>query len=81
VFTLLDRLEVGRFKAMGMIIHGNRDPLYLNNSPVKIHSAIPQSFLWVVPNSGHVPVFGLAARFVQTAIPFLRGDREKKYAK
>ncbi len=65
-----------------LIVHVDRDPPYPINIPVEIHTAIPQSFRWVVPNGGHVPVFGyLAARFVQTVLPLLRGEWENKYAK
>ena len=36
---------------------------------------IPRSYLWVVPNGGHGPVFGDAGgRIFRTALPFLRGD-------
>ena len=40
-----------------------------------LRAAIPRSYLWVVPNGGHGPVFGDAApRFAETALTFLRGD-------
>jgi pimeloyl-ACP methyl ester carboxylesterase len=41
----------------------------------ELHAAIPRSFLWVVPNGGHGPIFGPhAPAFVATATAFLRGD-------
>lgn len=41
---------------------------------VDLYEAIPRSWLWVVPNGGHGPVFGAAApRFVETALTFLAG--------
>ena len=37
--------------------------------------AIPHSYLWVVPNGGHGPVFGeAAAPLSKTALAFLRGE-------
>ncbi len=65
-----------------LIVHGDRDALYPVDIPVAMHTSIPQSFLWIVPNGGHVPIFGhMAARFVQTALPFLRGEWERKHEK
>lgn len=58
-----------------LIVFGDRDPLYPVSLAFELHSAIPRSHLWVVPNAGHVPVFGeRAAHFVETATSFLRGD-------
>src|SRR5688572_16325257 len=58
-----------------LIVFGDRDPLYPVSLAFELHAAIPQSYLWVVPNGGHGPVFGdAAARFTDTAVPFLRGE-------
>ena len=54
---------------------GDRDPLYPVSLGVELREAIPQSWLWVVPNGGHGPIFGpLAAPFVDAAMPFLVGS-------
>jgi pimeloyl-ACP methyl ester carboxylesterase len=58
-----------------LIVFGDRDPLYPVSLAFELHAAIPRSYLWVVPNGGHGPVFGdAAARFTDTAVPFLRGE-------
>ena len=58
-----------------LIVFGDRDPLYPVSLALDLHDAIPRSYLWVVPNGGHGPVFGTAApRFAETALSFLRGD-------
>ena len=58
-----------------LIVFGDRDPLYPVSLALELHRAIPRSYLWVVPNGGHGPVFGdAAARFAGTAMAFLRGD-------
>jgi pimeloyl-ACP methyl ester carboxylesterase len=58
-----------------LIIFGDRDPLYPVSMATTLCAAIPHSYLWVVPNGGHGPVFGpSAARFRETALSFLRGD-------
>jgi pimeloyl-ACP methyl ester carboxylesterase len=58
-----------------LIVFGDRDPLYPVSLALELKAAIPRSYLWVVPNAGHGPVFGAdAPRFVETAMAFLRGD-------
>ena len=57
-----------------LIVFGDRDFLYPVSLAVDLRNAIPHSYLWVVPNGGHGPVFGdAAARFVETTLSFLRG--------
>lgn len=52
-----------------------RDVIYPVSIAFELHAAIPRSFLWVVPNGGHGPIFGPhAPAFVATATAFLRGD-------
>src|SRR5256714_503183 len=65
-------------KARTLIVHGDRDPLYPVRLATEMYAAIPRSYLWVVPNGGHGPVFGeMAARFVETSLAFLRGEWER----
>jgi pimeloyl-ACP methyl ester carboxylesterase len=62
-----------------LIVFGDREhfqgePMYPVSLAFELHAAIPRSFLWVVPNGGHGPIFGpLAPAFAATAITFLRG--------
>jgi pimeloyl-ACP methyl ester carboxylesterase len=57
-----------------LIVFGDRDPLYPVSLAVELREAIRRSWLWVVPNGGHGPVFGASApRFVETALSFLGG--------
>lgn len=61
--------------ARTLIVHGDRDPLYPVDLAMEMYSAIPSSYLWVVPNGGHGPIFGeMTDRFVETALTFLRGE-------
>jgi len=58
-----------------LIVFGDRDFLYPVSIAFELHAAIPRSFLWVVPNGGHGPIFGAHREaFVTTANAFLRGD-------
>lgn len=57
-----------------LIVFGDRDPLYPVSIACELRSAIRRSYLWVVPNGGHGPVFGDAAlAFSNTALSFLAG--------
>ena len=60
--------------ARTLIVHGDRDPLYPVPLALELYSAIPHSYLWVVPNGGHGPIFGeFRAPFVDAATSFLAG--------
>jgi pimeloyl-ACP methyl ester carboxylesterase len=61
-------------KAECLIVFGDRDPLYPVALATELQTAIPHSYLWVVPNGGHGPVFGPAkSLFAETALAFLSG--------
>ncbi|MDA1092034.1 MAG: alpha/beta hydrolase [Acidobacteria bacterium] len=59
-----------------LIVHGDRDPFFPVDIALSMHAAIPRSWLWVVPNGGHLSLVaeGLSDQFVATAAAFLRGD-------
>jgi pimeloyl-ACP methyl ester carboxylesterase len=58
-----------------LIVFGDRDPFYPVSMALDMYRAIPRSHLWVVPGSGHAPVFGHAApRFAAAVLAFLRGE-------
>lgn len=61
--------------ARTLIIFGDRDPFYPVSIALEMYNAIPHSYLWVVPNGGHVPA--LNAPFVSSLLPFLRGEWEQ----
>ena len=62
-------------EARTLIVHGDRDPLYPVNLATEMYAAIPHSYLWIVPNGGHGPIFGeLSGPFVETSLAFLRGE-------
>ncbi len=59
--------------AQTLLVNGDRDPLYPVELSVEMYRAIPRSRLWIVPDEGHVPIFGEARdAFVKTALTFLR---------
>jgi pimeloyl-ACP methyl ester carboxylesterase len=66
-------------KVRTLIVHGDRDPFYPITVPLEMFQAIPRASLWVVPNAGHVPVFGhMVGRFTDVALPFLHEAGEGK---
>ena len=63
--------------ASTLVVFGDRDVLYPVSLAFDLHAAIPKSYLWVVPNGPHGPVFGAhAPRFAETVMAFLKGDWE-----
>ena len=62
-------------KARTLIIHGDRDSFFPVSIAVEMYRAIPQAFLWVVPNGGHVPIFGEPASFLKTSMEFLQSEK------
>ncbi|HJZ68157.1 MAG TPA: alpha/beta hydrolase [Blastocatellia bacterium] len=61
--------------ARTLIVHGDRDPLYPVELATEMYAAIPNSYLWIVPNGGHGPVFGeLTQYFVEKSLAFLRDE-------
>ena len=46
---------LGTIKCPTFIIHGDRDPLFPIDIPVNFYNSIPNSYLWIVPNNGHIP--------------------------
>ncbi|HEX9945702.1 MAG TPA: alpha/beta fold hydrolase [Thermoanaerobaculia bacterium] len=67
--------DLSRITARTLIVHGDRDPFYPVSIALEMYTAIPRSYLWIVPNGGHGPIWGdMAPRFVETASAFLRGE-------
>lgn len=67
--------SLSKIKAPTLIVYGDRAPLYPVEMAIEMYRAIPHSALWVIPNGGHLPVFGGAADlFVETALAFLRNS-------
>jgi pimeloyl-ACP methyl ester carboxylesterase len=61
--------------ARTLIVHGDRDPLYPIEMALELYRSIPDSYLWVVPNGGHGPIFGnMADQFVKRSLEFLNGE-------
>ena len=65
-------------QARTFVVHGDRDQFFPVSIPVEMYRSIPKSFLWIVPNGGHVPIYGDNEEiFTKKAMEFLNGDWEK----
>ena len=47
--------------ARTLIVHGDHDRFFPVRIPVEMYGAIPRSYLWIVPNGGHIPAFSAQA--------------------
>lgn len=56
-----DAATLGRITARTLIVQGDRDPFFPVDLSVEMYHEIPGSALWVVPEEGHIPVFGTVA--------------------
>jgi pimeloyl-ACP methyl ester carboxylesterase len=64
--------SLGGITAKTLIVHGDRDPFFPLEIPLEQYRSIPGSALWIVPNNGHVPIFGeMAPNFARASIRFL----------
>lgn len=61
--------------ARTLIVSGDRDPLVPVSIAVELFNAIPHSYLCIVPNGEHLPVFyGRRETFIKMVVSFLRGE-------
>ncbi len=63
--------------ASTLIVHGDRDQFFPVSIPVEEYEAIPDSYLWIVPNGGHVPLLGSErgrTMFSELVLDFLAGE-------
>jgi len=67
--------QLAAINAPTLIIHGDRDYCFPASMAWDIYSALPEAYLWVVPNGGHVPIGGAQAQQFSTAVrAFLAGE-------
>lgn len=65
-------------QARTLIVHGDRDGFFPVSIPVEMYNSIPNSYLWIIPNGGHVPIRGNNAKiFVEKTLEFLGGNWKK----
>ena len=68
---------LGRIRVETLIVHGDRDPFFPVSIAVDMYRGMPHSYLWVVPNGDHVPIYQEAAQFTRTSLEFFKSQAEK----
>jgi pimeloyl-ACP methyl ester carboxylesterase len=63
--------HLATISARTLIVHGDRDEFFPVSIPVEMYRSIPRSFLWIVPNGGHVPIHQHPEEFKRVALQFL----------
>jgi pimeloyl-ACP methyl ester carboxylesterase len=68
-------------KAKTLIMHGDRDKYFPVEIPLEMYRSIPNSYLWIVPSGGHLPLQdNPQGGYTETLLQFFRGEWEGKNA-
>jgi pimeloyl-ACP methyl ester carboxylesterase len=70
--------HLATIRARTLIVHGDRNAFFPVSIPVEMYRSIPASYLWIVPNGGHVPIPEHAREFEKIALEFLSGKWGKR---
>lgn len=67
-------------KAVSLIVHGDNDLIAPVSNAWDMHQHIPKSYLWIIPNGGHVPtaIKKNEGDFIRRSLEFLRDEWERK---
>lgn len=72
--SILSETELQQIKVPTLVMVGDQDEFVDLETAVNLHQSLPQSHLWIVPNSGHLAFGGMMEeQFIQTANEFLSG--------
>lgn len=47
---------LSQIKSKTLIVQGDRDPIYPIELSIEMYKNIPNAYLWIIPNGGHVPI-------------------------
>ena len=68
---------LGTITARTLIVHGDRDEFFPAEIPLAMYRGIPGSALWIVPDGGHIPIFGeWAEAFRREVTRFLAAEAD-----
>lgn len=71
--------ELNAFNFKTLIIQGDRDEILGVDPAFSLYKNIPNSELWIVPNTGHIAIIGPnKENFLTTSLQFLSSDSYKK---
>lgn len=67
--------ELNTFNFRTLIVHGDRDEILGVDHALALYKNIPNSALWIVPNTGHITIIGPNKKsFLTTSLEFLSLD-------
>ncbi len=67
--------HLSTIEARTLFVHGDRDYCFPVSMISDVYASIPHSYLWIIPNGGHVPIYDKwQTSFSRTALEFLNGD-------
>jgi pimeloyl-ACP methyl ester carboxylesterase len=69
---------LGTITAQTLIVHGDRDVFFAAGIPTSMYCAIPNSYLWIIPNGSHVPIIEHVPEFTKLSLEFLAGEWAKR---
>ena len=73
----LSNEELGLITTKALIINGDNDEILGVSAAIALHSNMPNSQLWIVQNSGHIPLNSTnKSDFLRTTNKFLASDKE-----
>jgi len=71
--------ELNTFNFRTLIVHGDRDEIFGVDPALVLHQNIPNSALWIVPNTGHLAIIGPNQKsFLTNSLKFLTLDNNRQ---
>ncbi|MCM8569897.1 alpha/beta hydrolase [Gramella jeungdoensis] len=71
--------ELNTFNFRTLIVNGDRDEILGIDPAFALHKNIPNSALWIVPNTGHIAITGPNLKtFLNNSLNFLNADNKNK---
>lgn len=68
--------KLKNIQAKTLIVQSDRDPIYPLELTIVMYEHIPNSYLWIVPNAGHVPS---SPDFLESFVQYVDHFFEKNY--
>lgn len=63
--------KLSKIKAKTFIIQGDRDPIYPLEITIEMYKAIPNAYLWIIPNGGHGISTDVIPEFLNNLMKFM----------
>lgn len=75
----LSDVKLNAFNFRTLIVHGDRDEILGVDAALALYRKIPNSELWIVPNTGHIAIMGSSQKsFLTASLQFLTMDNNEK---